>query len=528
MGSMLANRFTLLLAGVFLGGAAAAQETFLYNNSAHDFRLRVPKFLKEQPLEPHEEQILAKFTGTAPSTDSFMKGDLELIALVIRINRIKAGTTGKPEDDDKELEKKSVKELSKEQLNAATTVTGFLKRRGFKSDFDVKSKLTKPVKSKNGDVYKVQEITDTHFNENRWQERKYVIIRSFTVESDREIFGLVFLGPGVQPFEKQTIDCAESLERRTIEAVAGKDPYANSSLRDLERRRKVREKLVAGWEAFDTENFIMVTNSKNKKLIDDMLKDLEIMRTEYMKHFPPIAEMTAVSTVRVCANYDDYLGYGAPDGTGGYWSHIDEELVLFEPGKRIPKVRPWLKDVDPVAVMYHEAMHQYLHYSNAQLAPTSWFNEGYGEYFGGAKLDRAKGRIDRIEKNAFRLKWIKLAQKQQAWPDLRVVLRMPQYEFYSGSSLQNYAFAWAFCYFLENERDKTKGRNEQWAAIPETYLKHLREGSEKAKAKMPKDAPKDWITGMTEEIQNQAFEKTFEGVDIPALEKAWIEFMKKL
>ncbi len=519
----------VLALGWIAAATLPAQSTWLHDDDVNGFSIRLPRFLKAQPREPHEEQILAKFAGKFESPDRFLKGEQELTLLVVRIRKSQGPTTGSKEEQEKEEERgKSFGEQSKEHLNAGTTLSEFLKHRSWKHDLG-KSTLKRAPKCRIGAKYDIAEIRGTAFNEARWEDRDYPIIRTFSVEDEQEIFGVVVLGPGVGPFEDLISKCVQTLERFAPGTTArtGPDPYEGSALRDLDRRRRVRSRLVKGWTAHDTENFILITNSTNKKLIQDVLIDLEVMRKEYEKHLPPLEPVTTVSAVRICASYDDYLDYGAPDGTGGYWSPLDEELVLFEPGRAIPKVRPWLKEVDPVAVMYHEAMHQYLHYSNGMVPPTSWFNEGYGEVFGGAEVDRRKQEIQRIDKNKFRMKWIKLMQKQKAWPDLRSVVKMSQGEFYGMSALQNYAIGWAFCYFLEQERKKEKGRNEAWAAIPTNYINALRAATKKRMEKMPDDAPKDWIMAYTDEIQEEAFEAAFANIDFDALEQAWIEAMKK-
>ncbi len=513
--------------------ALAQGGTFLYQNAKHGFRLRVPRMLKEAPLDPQEEQILAKFTANVESPDPFLKGEiLELNLLVFRIGKAKGPATGDDAAKKAEEERaRSMGEQSKEFLNGATDFPTFLKRREIRSDFVSKNAWTKPVKSKDGGEYKLVELHGDYHNHRRGQSRNYVLLRGFLLENATEIYGLYAYGWGLQAFETRIDEAVRSFERVTIDPnakpVDEDDPYADSTLRDLERRRMVRSQLVKGWSAHDSENFILVTNITSKKTIEEMLADLEIMRVEYTKHFPPLGPMEAVSTVRVCASYDDYLGYGAPDGTGGYWAPLKEELVLFEPGKRIPKQREWVKEVDTNMVLYHEAMHQYLHYANGMVPPASWFNEGYGEYFGGAKVDRVKGEIRRIEKNAFRMKWVKLMQKQKAWPDLRMIFLMPQHEFYGVSVMNNYAMGWSICWFLEQEREKKTGRNEDWAAIPENYLRHLRAAADKYRERMPDNAPKDWMLGFADEIQKEAFEKTFAKIDILQLEKAWIAAMAK-
>ena len=123
-----------------------------------------------------------------------------------------------------------------------------------------------------------------------------------------------------------------------------------ANLRDPEFRQQVRSKLMKGWEAHDSENFILISNCSNKAIITKLVQDLEIMRKCYLERFPPIGPMEKVSLVRVFKNYDEYAAYGKLPGAIGHFSPLDDELVLFDPGTKIPKRSEWLKDVDTAEV----------------------------------------------------------------------------------------------------------------------------------------------------------------------------------
>ncbi|MEM7203437.1 MAG: DUF1570 domain-containing protein [Planctomycetota bacterium] len=494
--------------------AAWAQGFRTYENDEHGFKLKVPKWLEEQPLEPLEEQMLAKWIGRRRAKTEQGTREVELTMLVCRIRT--AGLA-----DDKDSAPPSEQELKRRRLNGGTTIQEFLGRRKWVNTKRLRNKQKRPVKTKMGGKFDIFEVSS-----NRGQA---LAIRGFTKQDNGEIFGLFALGvPGVDAFAKEIEASAKSLDRFEIAAEAnasgGDIDYEGSNLRGVEKRRNVRRDLVAGWQAHDTENFILVTNVKSKKVVDNALADLEIMRKAYVDAFPSDAAMDAVSVVRICDGREDYRRYGAPRGTLGYWNHLDEELVLFNPSKRAKRISRWLSTE---GVLYHEAMHQYLHYSNGQAPPASWFNEGFGEVFGGAKVDRRKEEIRSIGKNKFRLAWAKEVQKSKRWPDLGSMLRMTKAEFYSEPG-QNYAAGWAFCYFLYQESQKKRGRRDDWAAIPGDYLANLRAAAEAKRKELPDSAPTDWISAFADEIQEQAYEQTFADVDLAELEKAWIAFLKKL
>lgn len=494
-----------------------------HEDVARGFRLKVPRFLEEQPLEPLEEQVLAKFYGKDEAKWKGAKREMDLTLLVARIKKAPARSAdaGGDEKAEKAL---SLQEQKRRELNGGTTIEEFLKRHGFVSQKRLQNALSKPVKSWTGEPFDVYEVSSRNSAE--------LVVRAFTVDGPRDVFGLFAIGY-VEAFEPQILTAARSFERfagtraDAADDVAGF--YEGSTLSDLPRREKVRRALIDGWEAHDTAHFILVTNVRSKRLIEDMLADLETMRAAFIERFPPIEELTAVSTVRVCASYEDYLAYGGPAGTGGYWQPLDEELVLYDPDKRVPDSKPWLKQLDAKAILYHESMHQYLHYANGHVPPASWFNEGFGEYFGGAVVNRSRQEITRFDRNKFRLAWIKANIRRGGWPGLQDIVRMPQHEFYEpGSAMQNYAMAWSFCYFLEQERQKKpEERNPVWALIPSTYVQNLRLASRERLKKLPKDAPADSLMQFKDEIQEEAYHLTFDGVDLKELREAWVEAMKK-
>ncbi|MGE3175223.1 MAG: DUF1570 domain-containing protein [Planctomycetota bacterium] len=532
---------SLAFALLFVLSPLSAQGRTRFEDPSEGYRLYVSKAIKPVPTEPNERQVLAKWGGKLEFKEKEWRGEADCTVMLVRIRKSKGPATGADADDDddeeggegedgdKAKEPQSIRSQSIEKLNSGTTPAQFLKRRGFKHDLGPVED-EREVESKDDVRYVVQQIKGTAFDDRVYQYKEVPIIRTYLMEDDQEYFGLVTTGPFLDPFREIVLDMARSLERIQLGAVDATE--SDASLGNLGFREQVRRKLVDGWEAFDTDHYIFVTNTRNKKLIDDILVDLELMRTEYIKRFPPVEGVDleqVISAVRFCETYEDYQAYGGPPGTGGYWNFVDEELVLVDVltlDKKILKENPNLKNIKVLDVLYHEAMHQYFYYANGNLAPASWFNEGFGEVFAGSVPDRRKSEIKRVERNRFRMAWIKQCQKKDAWPDLRAFLKMTQSEFYGSSILQNYAFGWAFCYFLEEQRQDPKG-NPAWGAIPDNYLRNLREATvQKRKELNIDEKDKEWLVPWTNELQEVAFHKTFDDVDLIELEKAWIAAMK--
>lgn len=300
--------------------------------------------------------------------------------------------------------------------------------------------------------------------------------------------------------------------------------YQRKKILDPEFRIRVRQRLGGSWEAEDTDNYIVVYNTPDQPLLRRILKDIEAMRAEYERLFPPAAPVTAVSTVRVCADRDEYLLYGGMPGSAGYWNWMTEELVLYdatirEKGEKTDKSNTFI-------VLYHEAFHQYIHYSVGQLAPHSWFNEGYGDFFSGADVRGSK--VKRIGQNPWRNDLIKYAvekEKSVPWKD---ILFFEQRDYYKNPGLC-YAQGWSMIYFLNTA--KSVQRNPQWRTLLEDYFETLKSMWAERLVELKKDGSDEipqarYIAEV--EVRRAAAEKVFDDIDVYELEEAWKEFVREL
>ncbi|MCA8979150.1 MAG: DUF1570 domain-containing protein, partial [Planctomycetes bacterium] len=300
--------------------------------------------------------------------------------------------------------------------------------------------------------------------------------------------------------------------------------YARKKLLDPEFRIRVRERLGGSWEAEDTDNYIVVYNTPDQPLVRRILKDIEAMRAEYEKLFPSAAPVTAVSTVRVCADRDEYMLYGGMAGSAGYWNWYTEELVLYdatvrEKGQKTDKSNTFI-------VLYHEAFHQYIHYSAGQLAPHSWFNEGYGDFFSGSQVSGSK--VKRIGANPWRNDYIKKvveARKSVPWKD---ILYFEQRDYYRNPGVC-YAQGWSMIYFLNTSKDVQ--RNPEWRNLLTNYFETLKELWAVELAKLKLDGSDEIPQAKYEaevKVRREACEKTFKDVDVEALDEAWKQFVRDL
>ena len=306
--------------------------------------------------------------------------------------------------------------------------------------------------------------------------------------------------------------------------------YERSNYRGVEYRMKVRGGMVKPWKAEDTENFIVVYNTKDQPLVRKIVRDLETLREEYVRQFPPIGEVTAVSTVRICRDRLEYLAYGGNPGTAGYWNFVEEELVLYDAEKQGGDAS--LRDAKTFVVLYHEAFHQYIFYSCGGVSPHSWFNEGYGDYFGGALIKG--GKVKKIGPNPMRA-WVveTLAEGKKLYPrnglpleglmSFEKMIRLPKSVYYFDK--RSYSTGWSMIYFLKS---KEVQRHKEWAAILPTYFEALQKAWQRELKYVSNPSNMLARQPAVEAAREVAVKAAFEGIDMFELNRAWLRFTQKL
>ncbi|MFO1010900.1 MAG: hypothetical protein U1F29_12620 [Planctomycetota bacterium] len=297
--------------------------------------------------------------------------------------------------------------------------------------------------------------------------------------------------------------------------------YARKPLKGIDFRVKVRMDLVRGWKAEDTENYIVVYDTPDQVLVRRLLRDLELIRKEYEKLFPPAKPVEAVSTVRVCKSKDEYHSYGGRPGTAGYWNWVDEELVFYD-AQKVEKNHQ-VNDADTFIVLYHEAFHQYIHYSTGELPPHTWFNEGTGDYFSGAQLK--DGKLRGIGPNPWRVQTIQQNVAEEKFIPWEEMIRYEQPQYYQPDKVHLcYAQGWSMIYFLRKSDEVAK--KPEWAKILPTYFDTLKASYAEELAKLTdaqrEDAGIRGGAGLT--ARNKALEAAFQGVDLTELQNAWKKF----
>jgi hypothetical protein len=309
--------------------------------------------------------------------------------------------------------------------------------------------------------------------------------------------------------------------------------YASGKYKAVEWRKQARAKMAAGWKALDTENYLIVHHSTNQGLIRRIARDIEAMRAFYGEQFPPPKPIDAVAVVRVCRTLDEYHDYGGPRGTGGYWHPGNEELVFFDYSYTMQQMDSRekralggqrLTDDDSLLVLYHEALHQYMHYAVGQFAPHDWFNEGYGDYFSGAVVGESTGRVVRVDPSPWRIHVAKdMLEFGDGYLSLKDVLHADRATFYNPQRAGNYyAAAWSFVFFLKH--DKAALAHPQWSKLLATYYETVK-AVYAAESKGVGDDDRGGREVASFKARKAALAKTLEGVDLVALEAAWKKYV---
>ena len=297
--------------------------------------------------------------------------------------------------------------------------------------------------------------------------------------------------------------------------------YARLGLSSPERRVAVRRKLTRGWKAEDTPNYVIVYDTADQPLIRKIAYDIEVLRGEYQKYFPPVGALDELATVRVCKDRDGYLAYGGMSDSAGYWNATTEELVLYDARKPL-KNQP-SDDSDTLRVVYHEAFHQYIAESTGEIAPHPWYNEGHGDFFAGADVH---GKLRSIGVNPWRIELARgLAEGGRHVPWREIV----RYELrpFMDDGYRCYAQSWSMIHFLRLAPEAQK--REAWAAILPTYFETLKRAFAAeldALGERRADPLERWKAGF--EARNRAVDAAFAGVDFEEIEAAWRAYVVRL
>ena len=208
------------------------------------------------------------------------------------------------------------------------------------------------------------------------------------------------------------------------------------------------------------------------------------------------------------------LYYSGAYGAAAYWSPGQEEIVCYrfqgdkvkshESKEEFTIAEARAPEEVTFKILYHEGFHQYMYYLMGRdrgVYVPSWINEGLGDYFFGGEWQKSPRKFT-IGINDWRVKRIVDAVKENKHVPLDRIIRYQQMQYYADAGLC-YAQGWAMNYFLLTS---PVARAKGWSTLPQRMLENLKTGG-------------NW---------QRATDKTFQGVDLKAMEEEWKTFVLAL
>jgi hypothetical protein len=228
--------------------------------------------------------------------------------------------------------------------------------------------------------------------------------------------------------------------------------------------------------------------------------------------------------VRVCKSRDEYFSYGGPPHTAGFWNRDTEELVLYD-AEQVDR-NHHRSEANTFIALYHEAFHQFIHYSAGELPPHPWFNEGHGDFFAGASVH--DGKVRAIGVNPWRVNVIKYAVRTEQYVHWKDMIRYEQKQYYANPDVC-YAEGWSMIYFLRTSKEVAK--KPEWAKILTRYFEALKQAWADELGKLGAEGKKeDKVARMQAGLaaRERAVTEAFSGIDLDEIEQAWLKFVDKL
>lgn len=251
--------------------------------------------------------------------------------------------------------------------------------------------------------------------------------------------------------------------------------YPYSAIR--ERAKKSIEALNDWWY-MESDNFIMLSNhAKAERAAEEILCELELLRSYYVKLFPPFdgIDKMDVGVVRFFATTEEYVAYLETEPlvglsarqTAGIFTSGRVELVI-----RNITDRESYKHSIISPIIRHEGLHQYFYLAFGYKTTSPWFNEGHACTFENTKLDR--GKISIVE-NKEHFEYVQGVIKEMSTAELEAYLSqfllMDYRDFYSMNHKFNYALAHCLVYYLH--RGAPLERNQPYKDILPRYTEEL-------------------------------------------------------
>ncbi len=328
------------------------------------------------------------------------------------------------------------------------------------------------------------------------------------------------------PLEPAPDVAPEPARDAVAEPAPGDEDFAQS-FREMVKRSKVPD----GWSFTDTEHHLIVYDEDvDKNQLERLKVQLTLAWRQLLEPLlPPAHPITAVSVVRVCESKSQFVEYGGPAGSAGYWSARGNELVLYEDSSNKKGTLRSARSLLCQSYVYHAL---------DGALPHEWFTAGHGDFFAGHTLKGDKFRV-----GTFSWRVASAREAKRRWSeglrrgsgrategtnlDLREWLTWSREQYHgrndwSVSGVDNYALGWSLIYFLRTSDNPAHAQilTRYWDTLVRLVRAEASEQNASASGATRKQADRpDRSTW-----RSLALDAALKGVDIEALESEWLAY----
>lgn len=230
---------------------------------------------------------------------------------------------------------------------------------------------------------------------------------------------------------------------------SGKSKVAVRSPEYIRKRDAALAQVSAmkGWSCEEFNHYILMTNSKNRRMLKMLEDELDRCRAVYELYFPSATAFDHIGFVKVFADHAEYTAYipsGMEKSVGIFMSDKGELAISPASDKADKKTAERMMET-----VYHEAFHHFCYLASEQGHAASWFNEGCARVF--------QNIVFRGKRTMIPLEGETLEQWRESVPAteaelktrLETILRYSQEQFYEPkTALSNYDFSGGLLYFI--------------------------------------------------------------------------------
>jgi len=509
-----------------------------FEDTQNGYRFRYLKKWKASPVQSHEKArgLVTKMDGGYIAVRS---GDSKSISFPVEMNVMKLENRAKGPETG---------------ADAAGGLRGRLKAEKGREDIaDVIEQMygsLRDYEKNNPIVDELEEFKDFEPHHRTWKAFTGdidILIDTWTFSLVDYDICLLFLVPDEKSkkYLKEFAKSAKTFEEIPIEKAVTIDE--SSSYEDRLAYHAYLHKDFPEWQVLPTpsKRFIITTSSNDEKFLDEAIERLERSRDVFERDFPPTEDFDHVSVVRICRSREEFHQYGnTQGGVAGWFNPSSTELVLFD-GKNIDRNMTY-------AVMSHEGFHQYCHFLFKESEAHRWFDEGHGDYYGGAEIRGKRVEITpKMPAGLDRLTVIREMVREESYAPIEEHLNFnhSKWQNQGPSGVSCYAQSWSIVYMLRQGALGNVHRKvwkDEYANIIPNYVSTLFEGFQKKydeiREQRKKDA-KEENRELTDEdlkvnrndltedektaIWKKAMEASWGDIDFAEFEENWKLYVKK-